>query len=66
MNYVVVDIGCYECGEESFAIGVYETEGEAQAGLEAYKARRPRVLGRSGEIVVLRVDPAGVAVYPES
>lgn len=61
-NYVLVDIGCYECGEDSYVIGVFETEDEAQAEKASYEERRPRILTRSGYIAVLPVNSEGIAV----
>ena len=35
MPWVLVDVGCIECGEDTYVVGVYETEGEAIAAFHA-------------------------------
>jgi hypothetical protein len=30
MNFILVDIGCIECGEESKVLGIYESEDDAK------------------------------------
>jgi len=35
-RYLAMDIGCIECGQESAVIGIFATEQEAEAAIEAY------------------------------
>ncbi|MEK3805321.1 hypothetical protein [Metabacillus sp. SLBN-84] len=37
MYYVVVDIGCSDCGEASNVVGVFTEEDKARTALEHYK-----------------------------
>ncbi|MDX8290933.1 hypothetical protein SLL00_14060 [Metabacillus indicus] len=37
MYYVVVDIGCSDCGEASNVVGVFTEEDKARTALEQYK-----------------------------
>jgi hypothetical protein len=36
MTWILVDIGCIECGEASHVIGFYESEKAAEAACEEY------------------------------
>lgn len=38
--FVAVDVGCIECSEKSHVLGVFETEGEAQAVLDDHERRQ--------------------------
>lgn len=33
--WVVIDVGCYECGVDSEGVGIYDTEAEARAAADA-------------------------------
>lgn len=35
-QYIAVDIGCIECGEDSALIGVFPTQTAAEAAIRAY------------------------------
>lgn len=37
MKYVVVDIGCIECGEESSVLGIFQDKETAEKVAEKYK-----------------------------
>lgn len=38
--FVIVDVGCIECGEQTEVVGVYATEDEAKAAFEAAATAR--------------------------
>lgn len=46
MSYLVFDIGCIECGEESQPVGIFPTQQEAEAAKEAYITHEPNGFGR--------------------
>ena len=35
-GYLVFDVGCIECGEDSSAVGLYHSEQEAQDAIDGY------------------------------
>ncbi len=40
--YVAVDIGCIECGEESFVLGVFTNETKAKEVLDEHRDRQAK------------------------
>lgn len=38
-EYVIVDIGCIECGEETEVVGIYSSMKQAEADYKAYLAK---------------------------
>jgi hypothetical protein len=36
MSFVIVDVGCIECGEETYIVGVYPSLAEAEAVARSY------------------------------
>lgn len=42
MLYVVIDIGCYECGVDSEPVGVFDNPGMAETARAACDARTNR------------------------
>jgi hypothetical protein len=45
MKYLVFDIGCIECGEDSAVVGLYESEEEAKKAIEVYLTGEPNEFG---------------------
>jgi len=41
-RYIVMDIGCIECGEPSDIVGVYKSWDEAQAAGDEYANAKPQ------------------------
>lgn len=46
-KYLVFDIGCIECGEESQPVGLFNTEKEAQEAKDKYVTDEPNEFGIS-------------------
>lgn len=45
-KFVLIDIGCIECGESSTFLGVYDTLDEAKAARDEYITNEPNEYGR--------------------
>ena len=46
-KYLVFDIGCIECGEDSNAVGIFNTRKEAEASIKKYITNKPNENGRN-------------------
>ena len=44
--WLVFDVGCIECGEDSTVVGVYRTRDEAERAAEAYRPQDADGWGR--------------------
>ena len=44
-SYLVFDIGCIECGEESKPVGVFSSKKEAQKAVDKYLTNEPNEFG---------------------
>ena len=45
IKYVVVDIGCIECGESSNVVGIFDTIEQAEESVKKYITNEPNEFG---------------------
>lgn len=45
VKYVVVDIGCIECGESSNVVGIFDTIEQAEEAINQYITNEPDEIG---------------------
>jgi hypothetical protein len=56
MYYVVVDIGCIECLQDSEVLGIFEREGDAKTVLDLAKAEHEKNKGGEHLFEVFKVE----------
>ena len=65
MKYVVVDIGCIECGEQSGVLGIFTNEEEAEKVAKKYKEIQSNNWCGQHSFEIFEVKEEDVEVYDE-
>ena len=65
MKYVVVDIGCIECGEESGVLGIFTDEKEAVKVAKKYEEIQTKNWRGQHYFEIFEVKEEDVEVYDE-
>ena len=65
MKYVVVDIGCIECGEQSGVLGIFTDKKEAEKTAKKYKEKQANNWSGQHYFEIFEVKEENVEVYDE-
>lgn len=56
MYFVVVDIGCSDCGESSNLVGIFTTEKSARDGMLTYMEVNHLTMDGDHELLIYKID----------
>jgi hypothetical protein len=56
MYYVVLDLGCAECGESSNILGIYTTQEKAKKAIDEYKEMHRLDEDSDHEFFIYKID----------
>ena len=65
MKYVVVDIGCIECGEPSGVLGIFTNEEEAEKVAEKYAEIQSNNWSGQHHFEIFEVKEENIELYNE-
>lgn len=65
MKYVVVDIGCLECGEASAVLGIFDDKNKAKKVMEKYDKIQSKNLTGQHHFKIFEVKDENIELYDE-